>query len=162
MTLSHIVACSKNHVIGNGGDLPWHIPEDFKFFKEKTKGHILIMGRKTFESLPGSKPLPNRYHIVITRSYDYAAEGAHIVSSIDDAIKFAGERVGDYPEEIFIIGGGEIYRQTVNLVDTIYLTRINKDFEGDTVYPLVPEDFKLVEESKREEPVSFSFLTYKK
>ena len=120
------------------------------------------MGRKTFESLPNSKPLPNRYHIVVTRSYDYAAEGAHIASSIENAIKFAQERVSNYPPEVFIIGGGEIYRQTINRVDTIYLTRINKDFDGDTLYPSMPDDFKLVEEIKHEEPVPFSFLTYKK
>ena len=161
MTLSHIVACSSNNVIGTKGTLPWHIPEDFKFFKDKTKDHIIIMGRKTFESLPGSKPLPKRFHIIITRTPGYTAEGVTVVASIDEAIAFA-KTVKDYPEEVFIIGGGEIYKQTVNTVDTIYLTRIHKEIEGDTLYPDVPEDFNLIEESKRTDPVEFSFLTYKK
>lgn len=163
MIVSHIVAASKNNVIGVDGDLPWHIPEDFKFFKDKTNGHILIMGRKTLESLPGGKPLPNRLHIVITRQNDYVADNTIIVNSIEQAIEEAKKHTDKYGEEVFIAGGGEIYKQSLPFTNRIYLTRICMEVEGDTLYPEVDESlFSLTEESKRTQPVEFSFLTYDK
>ena len=164
MTYSHIVACDKNNVIGSGGTMPWDIPEDFKFFKDKTSGHIIIMGRKTFESLPNSKPLPNRLNIIITRQKDYKPEGTVVVDSVEKALEYAKTQVDQYDPEIFICGGGEIYKQTLDLADTIYLTRIYEEFNGDTLYPEFDESkYELVEENPRfKNPVDFTFFTYRK
>lgn len=158
-TISHIVAASRNNVIGRQGELPWHIPEDMQFFREKTKGKALIMGRKTFESV--GHPLPNRLNVVVTHQPGYKAEGAYVVSSIQEGIEYCKKHQDKYGDEIFIIGGGEIYRQSMDLVDIIYLTRIHQDFEGDAVYPEVdPNEFVEVERRERQEPVPFTFLTY--
>ena len=161
MILSHIVAASENNVIGVDGGLPWDIPEDMKFFRDKTKGHAMIMGRKTFESLP--KALPKRLNVVITRQQDYSPEGAVVFSNLNEAIEFCQTKTDEWGEEVFIIGGGEIYRQSLDVVDRIYLTRIHKKIEGDTKYPeLPPNRFKEVERVDRNEPVPFSFLTFEK
>lgn len=167
MKLSHIVAVSENNVIGVHNDLPWNIPEDMKFFKDKTKGRALIMGRKTFESV--GHPLPHRLNVVITRQANYKTDGPEgvrqdnvvVVPDLTSAIAHCKGVIGKYGDEIFIIGGGEIFRESIRKVDIIYLTRIHKNFEGDVFYPEVPEDlFQLVERRDRTEPVPFSFLTY--
>ncbi len=161
ISFSHIVAASSNHVIGADGGLPWDIPEDMKFFRSTTAGKIIIMGRKTFESV--GHPLPKRLNLVVTRQKDYIAEGAIVFSTIEEAMNFAKTKVDDYDPEIFIIGGGEIYKQSLPLVDTVYLTRIHQDIKGDTLYPqLDPAQFELSHQEDRTEPVPFSFLTYKK
>ena len=161
MILSHIVAASENDVIGVNNDLPWDIPEDMKFFREKTKGKALIMGRKTFESV--GHPLPKRLNVVVTRQKDYNPEGAVVVSSVDEAIKLCESKISEYGDEIFIIGGGQIFRDTIDMVDIIYLTRIHKEFDGDIKYPNVnPLYFEQIERRDRDEPVPFSFLTYKR
>ncbi|MCB0407596.1 MAG: dihydrofolate reductase [Bdellovibrionales bacterium] len=161
MILSHIVAVSKNDVIGKNNDLPWSIPEDMKFFREKTKGKALIMGRKTFDSV--GHPLPHRLNVVITRQKDYHPEGAVVVSSMDEALALCESKMNEYGEEVFIIGGGQIFKETINMVDIIYLTRIHKDFDGDIKYPKVnPLFFEEIERRDREEPVPFSFLTYRR
>lgn len=163
MILSAIAAMAANRVIGVNGDLPWRIPEDFKFFKDKTSGHIMIMGRKTFDSLGG--PLPKRLHVVITRQKDYEPEGAHVVSTIGEALDFCQQQTdsGAWPEEVFIIGGGEIYKQMLDSTDRIYLTEIQKDVEGDTRFPdFSTDDFEEVERSHREQPVPFDFVTYER
>lgn len=174
MTLSHIVAVSKNDVIGVQNGLPWDIPEDMQFFKDTTKGHIMIMGRKTFESV--GHPLPNRLSIIITRQKDYQVPPVKptkpdnptptqllVATDLRSAIEMAKPYTKQYGQEIFIIGGGEIFKDSMNIVDTIYLTRIHKDFEGDVLYPKVDMDFfKEVDRKDRTEPVPFSFLTYKK
>lgn len=169
MILTHVVACSENRVIGSAGDLPgWNIPEDMKFFRDTTKGHIMIMGRKTFESFKG-RALPNRYHIVITRDpskqkFD-STESAPVVfvSSLQEAIELSRPLTSTWGDEVFIIGGGEIYKQSLeqNLTDKIYLTLIHRKFEGDTFYPQIDENvFKLTERRDVETPIPFSFLTY--
>lgn len=165
MTISQIVACSKNRVIGANNDLPWNIPEDMKFFRTKTKGKICIMGRKTFESI--GKPFPHRLNIIITRQIDYEVEGAIVVSSLEEALdhsrRVLTESDGTWGNEIFICGGGEIYRQAMAVSDTLYVTEIHKEIEGDTTYPEV--DLNLFEESERlprSEPVPFDFVTYSK
>lgn len=161
MTLSHIVAVSKNNVIGSKNALPWDIPEDMKFFREKTKNRALIMGRKTFESV--GHPLPHRLNVVVTRNPDFKIEAPNVVIQPDvaSAIEYCRGKVSKYGDEIFIIGGGEIFKETLSLVDVIYLTRIHKDYAGDIYYPEVPlKDFALVEQRDRTEPVPFSFLTY--
>ncbi len=161
MILSHIVAASENNVIGSNNSLPWNIPEDMKFFREKTKGHIVIMGRKTFESM--GKPLPNRLNIVITRQTGYTIEGAKVVSSLSDAIHIAKEETPNWGDEVFIIGGGEIYRESLPLVDLVYLTRIHAQVEGDAKYPaLSPQNFEVIEERERPGSPAFTFITYKK
>ena len=161
ITLAHITAASENNVVGIDGDLPWDIPEDMKFFRDTTKGKAIIMGRKTFESV--GHPLPKRLNVVVTRQKDYKAEGATVFQTIEEAIEFCKTKTDDYGEEIFIIGGGEIYKQTISLVDTIYITRIHREIEGDAFYPEFDESqFDLVSSTKRTEPEAFTFLTFKR
>lgn len=129
----------KTRVMGRDNNLPWNIPEDMKHFKDLTRGHAIIMGRKTFESI--GRPLPNRTNIIITRDKTYkAADGCIVVSSIEEAIKQA--RIVE-KEEICIIGGGEIFKQSIKLADILHLTLIKGDIEGDTFFPDYSE-FKTV------------------
>ena len=125
-----IAAVGKNLVLGNKGQLIWKAPGDLKRFKEITLGHPMIMGQKTFESM-GSKPLPGRTNIVLTRDPSFKSEGSDVFLSIDEAVKFAYTK----DEQIFIIGGGESYRQTIGLADRLYLTVIDAEAEGDTFFP---------------------------
>lgn len=128
MTISIIAAIGKNLELGKGNDLIWHFKEDMKFFKETTMGHTVIMGRKTFESLP--KALPNRRNIVISRNAEYIAPGAEVVCSIEDALKLVSD------EEVFIIGGGRIYSEFLPLANKLYLTEIDDVCENaDTLFP---------------------------
>ena len=156
--LTIIAAASTNNVIGFDNKLIWNIPKDLKRFKELTQGHSVIMGRKTFESLPS--PLPNRRNIVVTRNKDYSPEGIEVFSSIEDAIDACREDL-----QPFIIGGGEIYSQTINLVDKIELTRVYKDYQGDAFFPDIPLDnFELANELVNylddDSSTKYSFLTY--
>lgn len=163
MILTHITAMSQNRVIGTHNSLPWNIPEDLKFFRDKTKGHIMILGRKTFESI-GGKPLPNRLHIVISRQ-DLQSNHPLVkyVKTLAEAVELAKTLTAEWGDEVFIAGGGEIYKQSMEITDKIYLTVIHQDFEGDTYYPEIPsEKFKLVDQSDRTDPLPFSFLTYLK
>lgn len=131
--ISIIVAVGNNNVIGKDNALIWHLPADMKFFKEKTTGHCIITGRKNYESIPEKfRPLPNRTNIVITRQKDYHAPGAIVVNSLEKAIADAKQTKDD---EIFIIGGAEIFRQCMHLTDRIYLTKIYHSFEGDVFFP---------------------------
>jgi dihydrofolate reductase len=164
MTLNLIAAMAKNRVIGVDNKLPWNIPEDLQFFKEKTKGKILLMGRKTFESLP--KPLPGRLHIVITRDQNYKVEHplVHIVHTIDEAIKLAPSFFPTYTDEVFIVGGGEIYKQTLDIANRIYLTVVEKDFAGDAIFPEFNlNKFKKIEERASQLPdhsLEYKFQTF--
>jgi dihydrofolate reductase len=158
MKVSLIVAVANNGVIGKDNDLIWHLPKDMGFFKETTLGHHVIMGRKTFESLPN--PLPNRVNIVVTRNTEYQYEGVIICKSINEALDHCKD-----DSQTFILGGGEIYSQTINIVDKIELTRIFKDYKGDAYFPEIPiKKFKLVNEETHElegvENIKYSFLTY--
>jgi dihydrofolate reductase len=128
--LSHIVAASENNVIGSNGDMPWHLPNDFKYFKNKTWGMPVIMGRKSYDALKES--LPGRINIVVTKRTDFHPQGAFVFNNIEDAITKARESDA---KEIFIIGGGEIFKQTIDMVSRIYLTRVHANVEGDTYYP---------------------------
>lgn len=166
MILTHIAACSENHIIGVQGDLPWSLPEDMKFFRDTTKGHIMIMGRKTFDSFKG-RTLPNRYHIVITRNPSEfgfpSSESSPVVfvSSIEEAIKYAEPLTAKWGDEVFIIGGGEIYKQSMPYTNKIYLTLIHREFSGDTSYPEIDDKiFTLTQRRDVELPIPFSFLTY--
>jgi dihydrofolate reductase len=137
-TISLIVAVAENNVIGKDNSLIWHLPNDMKFFKDKTSGHCIITGRKNYESIPEKfRPLPNRTNIVITRQQDYIAPGAIVVGSIEEAINKA-KATND--EEIFIIGGAEIYKQTISIAHKIYLTQIHHSFEGDAFFPSIDKN----------------------
>jgi dihydrofolate reductase len=163
MIVSHITAISKNRVIGKDNKLPWHLPEDLKFFRDKTKNHLMIMGRKTFESFPS--PLPCRFHIVITRNPDFKYEHPNVmvVKSLEAALSLAKTLCKEWGEEIFIIGGGEIYRQSMDMADRIFITIIHKEFEGDAYYPEIPADkFQLLEQKDFSESLPFSFQTWEK
>lgn len=132
--LSHIVAASENNIIGIKNGLPWHIPSDFKYFKNKTWGMPVIMGRNTFESM--KKDLPGRINIVVSKKTDFHPENVFVEHGIEEAIEKAKECDA---KEIFIIGGGEIFKQTMEKVDRIYLTRVHTTVEGDTLYPEIDQ-----------------------
>lgn len=158
--VSIIVAIAQNGTIGDKNSLLWHIKEDMRFFRTTTSGHAVVMGRKTFESL-GSRPLPKRTNIVITRA-DRAFEGALTAHSLEEAIRLAE---GD--EEIFIIGGAQIYREALRIADRMYITRVMHDYEGDTSFPDIDlSEWKLVAEEKHdrgeEYEYPFAFLTYER
>ena len=158
--LTIIAAVSINNVIGNKNKLIWNLPNDLKRFKKLTTGHSIIMGRKTFDSL--TNPLPDRDNIVITRSTNYSNPGIKVCSSIEDAMSLT--KTDTQP---FIIGGGEIYSQTINMVDKIELTRVHEKFDGDAYFPEIPLDiFELINEEKyssdSENEFDYSYLTYKK
>lgn len=148
MPISIIVAVSENSVIGRDNDLPWHLPADLKHFMNTTRGHPVVMGRKTFESL--QQPLTNRPNIVITRDPEYTAEGAFIAHSLDEALAKA-RQVSSDDEEIFILGGSEIFRQALPLADRLYLTLVHAQVEGDVYFPQWDESrWKLVDEVHHE------------
>ena len=158
--LTIIAAVSINNVIGNNNKLIWKLSNDLKRFKNLTTNHSVIMGRKTFESLPN--PLPDRDNIVITRDTNYLKPNIQVCSSIEDAINLT--KTDTQP---FIIGGGEIYSQTINIVDKIELTRVHEEFDGDAYFPEIPLDiFELINEenynSDLENEFDYSYLTYKK
>lgn len=133
--IAAIVAQARDRVIGNANDMPWYLPADLAHFKALTTGHTVIMGRKTFESIFArlGKPLPNRQNIVVTRNTSFSVDGAETAFSLEAAITLAKN------ETVFIIGGAQIYAQALPLVDTIYLTRIDADIEGDSFFPELSE-----------------------
>ena len=155
--ISIIVAVAQNGTIGDKNSLLWHIREDMKFFRTTTSGHPVIMGRKTYESL--GRPLPNRTNVVISRQ-SLEIEGCRVVHSLDEAIAlFPAE------EELFVIGGAQIYREALPLADCLYLTLIEYDYEGDTSFPEIDySQWQLVSEERYERGEEyespFSFLVY--
>ena len=138
-----IAAVAQNNALGKDNDLLWHLPDDFKRFKSLTTGHYIIMGRKTFESFP--KPLPNRTHIIITRQKEYPVpDNCFVANSLTKAIEMCPKN-----EDIYIIGGGEIYKQSMDTVDTIYLTLVNVTMDADVYFPEIDlAKFDLVWEEK--------------
>ena len=152
--LSIIVAMSENYGIGKNNDLLWHIPDDLKRFKRLTTGHTIIMGKKTYESLP-VKPLPNRVNIVISDVPGETFEGCEMAYSIEEAIAKCPE-----DDECFVIGGGMIYKQFLEHVDRLYITLVHKNFTADTYFPeFNRDDWKLIEEEshKPEGNLDFSY-----
>lgn len=140
MVLSHIVAVSRNFVIGKNNTLPWRMPGDMRYFHRVTDGHIVIMGRKNYEA--NGKALKNRTNIVITRNRDFKPGDALVTRSIREALEIAGTF---RPDEVFIVGGGEIYRQTLEIVDRIYITMIETQVVGDAFYPEIQlSDYRIV------------------
>jgi dihydrofolate reductase len=154
--VSIIVGMTKNKVIGKDNSLPWHLPEDLKNFKELTAGNTVIMGRKTWESIPERfRPLPNRNNIVISRNIN-SLEGIDVCSSVEEAL----EKAKSYDREIFIIGGSSIYEQFLPLTDKMYISYLKEEFDGDTYFPnFNKEDWKVVE---RKDFTEFEFVVYQK
>jgi dihydrofolate reductase len=156
-----VVAMGEKNGIGFENRLLWHLPKDLKHFKEITSGHPVIMGRKTYESI--GKPLPNRTNIVVSRKTDWFEEGILIVGSIKEAVKFAKK----IDEEIFIIGGGKIYEQTMEIADRLEVTLVKAELEADTYFPKIdPKVWKKTDETCHEKdeknPCDFCFQTYEK
>ena len=155
MTVSLIVAVARNGTIGRDGDLPWHLPTDLRRFKALTMGHHLVVGRKTWEEV--GRPLPGRVMVVVTRDPEFRPEGVIVVHSVEQALQAAR---GD--DEVFIAGGGEIYRQALPIVDRMYITRIHAEVAGDTTFPEIDHaHWRLVDredheaDEKHEYPFSF-------
>ncbi len=161
MILKAIVAYGENRVIGKDNDLIWHLPDDLKHFKRHTAGRTIIMGRKTWDSL-GGRPLPKRRHIVITRKEDFVAEGAEVVHSLEDAIALA-----QHEEEVFIVGGAQIYELSLPYLDVLEITEIHASPEGDAYFPVWnSEEFELVTDvhhpTDENHEFSFNFKTWKR
>ena len=136
-----IAAVAENNALGKNNNLLWHLPNDFKRFKEITSGHYIIMGRKTFESFP--KPLPNRTHVIISRKKNLLIEGCIVVEDVEKAIAIC-----PLNEDLFIIGGGEIYKQAIHLADQLDITLVHHSFEADVYFPVIdPEIWELSSES---------------
>lgn len=153
-----IAATSENNALGKNNELVWHLPDDFKRFKELTSGHHIIMGRKTFESFP--KPLPNRTHVVISRQENYRPEGCIVVKSMQEALEICPKN-----EDAFIIGGGEIYTLGLEFSDKIELTLVHEIFEADAFFPEInPLEWRLIttEFHPKDEKhlFDFSYQTY--
>ena len=145
-----IAAMSLNRVIGAGSQIPWHLPEDFKWFKQKTTGHVIVMGRKTFESI--GKPLPNRETIVLSRG-GFSHPGVRTISDLSELNLLAAER------QVFICGGGQVYAQALPLCSDLYLTVVKRTVAGDVLFPPFEDAFELVEEI-RDTP-EFRILHYR-
>ncbi len=126
--VSIIVAMAKHRVIGKDNEMPWHLPADLQHFRRKTEGKPVIMGRKTYESI--GRPLPKRHNIIVSRNADYKVEGCDVVASLEEAVKTACD-----VDELFIIGGGFLYDQTIESADKLYLTFIDLEVDGDTLFP---------------------------
>jgi dihydrofolate reductase len=163
MTISSIVAISNNRAIGVDNDLPWHMPADLKFFKEKTMGKHVLMGRKSFESI--NKPLPGRTNIIVTRQKDFQRSDIIIKHSLSEGIKYAKDAGVD---ELFILGGANIYEQTQNIWDQMYITKIDTHIDNATAYfPAIDTSrwiLKSQEDNKADEknPFDYSFCFYTK
>ena len=155
-----IAAVAANRIIGKDNDLVWRLPADLRHFKNITSGHYIIMGRKSFESI--GKPLPNRTSIIITRNPDYKQEGALVANSLEAALEKAEN---DKQDKVFILGGGQIYRNALSISDYMYITELHESFEGDTLFPeidqaiwreVLREDFPADEKNRYD----YSFVEY--
>lgn len=157
--INMIVATSKNNQIGIDNKLPWHIPEDLKYFRQTTSGKTVLMGRKTFESI--GRPLPNRKNIVLTRDMNFAPEGVSVVHNLEEALEICNSK-----EEIFIIGGGEIYSLFLPYADYLYITLVDKVINGDTDFPVYENQFEMIKstpgEAMTEDGHSFAFTVWKR
>ena len=153
-----IAAVAENSALGKDNDLLWHLPKDFKRFKEITSGHYIIMGRKTFESFP--KPLPNRTHVVISRQKNYHPDGCIVVDSLENAIAVCPEN-----ENLFIIGGGEIYKQSIAVVDQLDITQVHAAFDAEVFFPEIDMNIWKIQSTEfhqkdEKHKYDFSFVKY--
>jgi len=165
MIISLIVAVAENRVIGKNNQLPWHLPADMKHFRDTTMGHCVIMGRKNYDSiLLKYRPLEGRTNIVVTRQKDFIAEKCIVVNSIEDALSEAKKKS---ESEVFVIGGADIYKQTIGIADKLYVTHISHTFEGDAFFPKIDESkWKLISQkdmkADEKNKFPFSFCGYEK
>ena len=166
VALAVIVAVADNGVIGRNNSLPWHLPEDLRYFKRVTLGKPVVMGRKTFESI--GRPLPGRANIVITRSHGWSVDGASVVNSLDEALRLAADIAAlDGTDELMVIGGAEIYTNAIPLAQRLYLTQVHADVEGDARLPEI--DWSRWREVSRERfaasednPYDYSFVVFER
>ncbi len=168
--ISIISAIGKNNEIGKKNELLWNLPADMKHFRNITREHTVIMGRKTFESI--GKPLPNRENIVVTRDKNYFKSGITVVHSLEEALRFAALEQGKHFEEkqdeteIFIIGGGELYKESISRAGKLYITHVDDSPDADTFFPIIEPEWKEISkeshEPDAENKFSYSFVTYKK
>jgi dihydrofolate reductase len=171
MIISLIAAIGKNNELGKDNKLLWSMPADMKHFREKTAGHTVIMGRKTFESFPNG-PLPNRENIVVTRDMDYARPGIAVMHSLEEALRFAALEQGKHFEEkqedteVFIIGGGQLYTESIGRAQRLYITRVDDSPEADTFFPEIGPAWHEVSKedhpADEKNPYAYSFITYEK
>lgn len=154
-----IAAVSKNLQIGKNNELPWHISEDLKYFRKTTSGQAVLMGRKTFESI--GRPLPNRRNIVLTRNTNFSADGVEVVHTIEEAIALCKSL-----DQVFIIGGGQIYAAFLPYADELYLTLVDKEIDGDTDFPIFESQFECIKstpgETTTEDGYHFAFTVWKR
>ncbi len=161
----HVVAMDQQRCIGQGNDLPWHIPADLQHFKSITQGGVVVMGRKTLESM--GRTLPKRVNWVITRDREWQFTGTKVAYSIEEALSQAVADVqqSEKPSTIFIIGGGEIFKQTLEIADRLELTHVELDVQGDAHYPEIPAEFKKTASEQHVDDktgIAFEFATYQK
>ncbi|WNF36376.1 dihydrofolate reductase [Bacillaceae bacterium IKA-2] len=156
--ISLIVAMAENNVIGFENKMPWHLPADLAHFKKTTTGHTIVMGRKTFQSI--GRPLPNRTNLILTRDLSFRAEGCLVIHDIKEVLEKAKK------EDLFVIGGAEIYQQFLPYAEKIYSTQILESFHGDTFFPQLTEEWKMVATEKYEKDkknhYKYEFQVYKK
>lgn len=160
MSVNIIVAIAENNVIGKDNTLIWHLPADLKYFKQLTTGNTVIMGRKTYDSI--GKPLPNRRNVVITRNKDLKIDGCDLVNSLEEALDLTKTE-----ENVFIIGGAQIYKEAMSVADKLYITEVKQQFDGDAFFPEIKKDQWeeiLRDEHKADEKnkIDYSFVTYKR
>lgn len=161
MRISLVAAVAHGGVIGRDGRIPWHLPEDMVRFKALTVGHPVVMGRRTWDSLPETfRPLPGRRNVVVTRSPDWQAEGAERAGSLDEALRLVARA-----PRVFVIGGAEVYAAALSVADELLLTEVGLDVDGDVVFP--PFDHSLFVEVERDERIAadgtpFAFVTYRR
>ncbi len=159
----HVVAVDQQHCIGRNNQMPWHIPADFKHFREITQGGVVVMGRKTFESI--GRPLPKRVNIVVTRQTDWSADGIEITHSLEDALNVAAEvALTQEKQSIFVIGGADFYTQTLPFADRLEVTHVALDVQGDAFYPIIPTNFFVTNRQihhDSERNIHFEFVTYR-
>nr|WP_304219848.1 dihydrofolate reductase [Fredinandcohnia onubensis] len=159
--ISLLVAMDKNQLIGKDNDLPWRLPADLAYFKRVTMGHPIIMGRKTYDSI--GRPLPGRENIIVTRDTSYEAEGCKVIHSIEEIVKMNEQT----DQELFVIGGAEIFKEILPHSDRLYITEINEEFKGDTYFPAFDKvEWKVISEEKgiknEKNPYDYTFLVYEK
>ncbi|MDH4162885.1 MAG: dihydrofolate reductase [Nitrospirota bacterium] len=155
MIISLIAAMTENRIIGLGNRLPWHLPQDMKRFRELTLGRTVIMGRRTYESI--GRPLPERRNIVVTSRRGCCAEGCRAAPDLATAFGLC-----EGPEEVFVLGGARLFRDTIAIADRIYLTVVHAKLAGDALFPEIPGEFRLVEQRSVQDAFPLEFLRYER
>ena len=165
VTCALMVAAASNGVIGRDNELPWHLPKDLQYFKQTTMGKPVIMGRKTFDSI--GRPLPGRANIVVTRQQNYQAEDVQVVHSLEQGLALAQQLAAEKSvDEVMVIGGAELYRQSLPSIERVYLTKVHAEVEGDAFFPNLDKAWQCVSEEKHlaceRNPYDYSFCVYER